>query len=144
MTAAALKPNLMSHLFATQPEGPDRGTLSASLMSVALHVAIGAAAVWASLELTPARVIPPPDVVQPITFAVPQPDVPGVSAPAPPSSQPSSSSVAYTLPVPDPTIADIPPATGAVDPGFAEPGTPTSTPAGQPGGVPGGTAPGTA
>jgi len=139
MTAAALKPNLMSHLFATQPEGPDRGTLTASMLSLGLHVAIAAAAVWASVELTPKPVIQPPDVVQPITFEVPEPAAPGVSAPAA-ASQPSAPSMSYTLPVPDPTITEIPAATGVADPGFVEPGAPASQPAGPPG-APAGSAP---
>jgi protein TonB len=134
MTAAALKPNLMTHLFATQPDRPDSGTLSASLISVALHVAVGAAAVWASIELTPAPVRPLPDVVQPTIYTVPQPPIVAPSTPRSGASPASSSSLGYMLPVPDPTVVDIPAPGAMAEPVFAEPGAPAPTPgAGQPG-----------
>lgn len=120
MTAAALKPNLMNHLFATRPERPDSGTLSASLISVGLHAAIAAAAVWASTELRPAVSTSPPEVIQPPTiFIEPQAAAPATGVPRTPTALPAPRLTAPALPVPDPTLAEIPVAAAIVEPGFA-------------------------
>ena len=53
MTAAALRPDLFNHLFATQRHNPDQGDLAASAISLTLHAAVVAAMIWAGTTIKP-------------------------------------------------------------------------------------------
>lgn len=49
MSAAALKPPMFGQLFASRPEGPDRTSVSATLLSLGLHATFALLLVWASM-----------------------------------------------------------------------------------------------
>ena len=53
MTAAALRPDLFNHFFATQRHNPDKGDLAATAISVLLHAAVVAAMIWAGTTIKP-------------------------------------------------------------------------------------------
>jgi periplasmic protein TonB len=135
MTAAALKPDLFNHLFATEPQHPDKGTLAATLFSIALHGSIVAVLLWAGHRITentapPAREAPPPIIfprVEPLQsgdrVAAPARGG-GIASPAP-------------LPIPGPPVPGIPD-DGALPNDFGVPGMPVQgTPAapGTPGSI---------
>ncbi len=73
MTAAAVRPDLFTHLFATQRTHPDRRDLAASAISVALHGTALLAVIWASTTLAPDErtTIEP----MPIPIVIASPDV---------------------------------------------------------------------
>lgn len=71
MTAAAVRPDLFTHLFATQRQHPDRRDLAASVLSVALHGSVAAALVWASTAIKPDVVADEP---APIPIVIASPD----------------------------------------------------------------------
>lgn len=66
--AAAVRPELFSHLIASQPEKPEK-SLQSTLISLALHAVLITGAVWASANLKDAVVTPPDDVVTPVYIA---------------------------------------------------------------------------
>jgi protein TonB len=110
MTAAAVRPDLFNHLFATQRSQPDQRDLAASTLSVVLHGSAVAALIWASTALAPDT----PDAAEPmpipIVFAAPEvaieAAVPGAAITAPgraismpdPADQPV---IDPRLPIPD-------------------------------------------
>ena len=53
MTAAALRPELLTHLFATQRRPPEKSDIAAGAVSFLLHAGLAGAVVWASATLTP-------------------------------------------------------------------------------------------
>jgi TonB family protein len=74
--AAAVKPHLFNHLFATQPERPEK-SLSATVVSVLLHAGLIGGAVWASVSFKDAVKPTPTEVFTPVMIANPS------QAPAP-------------------------------------------------------------
>lgn len=120
MTAAALKPQLFNHLIATRPDNSDTHSFVASILSVAFHMSLVAALVWASSHVRDAVVNREPDVVQSIMIATPL----AHSEPAPShgSSAPSAQSAAAQLTTPTDIPSSIPPVDAASIPSdFAAP-----------------------
>ena len=136
MTAAALKPDLFNHLFATQPPRDD-ATITATLFSVALHGSIVAALIWAGYQITnePRRL---PAEAPPHIF------IPAVESPAPgnpgPTPPPGRAPLAVApLPIPGPPVVGIPEVPDSRR-DFGDPGAPSGPPTDQrtPGLQPGG------
>lgn len=141
MTAAAIRPELFSHLFASRRGSPEKGDMFATGVSIVLHAAAVLGLVWASASIirdeptisertVPIIIAGPRDV--PITQAPARSDGgnPGVGVPQPP------------LAVPDPTqpIASTP--SGMSDPWF-EPAPTPGSPGGNNPGATSGDEPGT-
>ncbi len=68
MTAAALRPDLFTHLFATQREAPQKGDAAATALSVMFHLGIIGALIWASTQLRPQESIVVSEPPIPIFF----------------------------------------------------------------------------
>jgi TonB family protein len=132
MTAAALRPDLFTHLFATQREHPQKSDFAATALSLLLHGAAVAALIWAStsLERTEAPVI---EKVWPIVIATPY-EVERVTSSG--GGRPAAGQPALAVPDRfDAPIIDAPnptPFDSADD--FVQPGPPTPAPKPQPGG----------
>jgi TonB family protein len=73
MSAAALKPAMFGHLLASRPEGPDRGSVSATLVSLGLHATLALLLVWASMTQPPAAPDRRDTVIPPVVFYAPAP-----------------------------------------------------------------------
>lgn len=133
MSAAALKPLMCNQLFASRPEGPDRGSVSATLFSLGLHATFALLLVWASIRQPPVaqspRVDDPPVFFQPVAPPM-EPSAPSTGD----ASSGAKSDEVYQFPT-DPLIGitEAPPGPGL---DFAEPepfaggGTPGRPPAG--------------
>ena len=102
MTAAAVRPDLFHHLFATQRSHPDQRDVAASTLSLALHGAAVAALVWASTALAPDKPDPTEPMPIPIVLAAPEAAL-ETGAPSGPGSLPGR---AISLPVPDQPAID--------------------------------------
>jgi TonB family protein len=120
MTAAALRPDLFSHLFATQREAPAKGDVAATAVSVLFHVGVVVALVWASANLRGSDA--PVVTDQPIPIVIADPGVERTNEPAgggggggSPAPQPQ-----YSLTSPDFIPSALP--TPSAEPWF-EPGS---------------------
>jgi TonB family protein len=128
MTAAVLRPDLFSHLFATQREAPAKGDVAATVLSVAFHGAVVGALVWASTNLS-TEAPPVADQPIPIVIAAPSIEAPvttggGSGGGGTPSPMPRYSPIL-------PDIADIPAATPSNEPWYEpEAGSAGRTPPG--------------
>jgi periplasmic protein TonB len=130
MTAAALKPDLFNHLFATEPQRPDKGTLAATLFSVALHGSIVAILLWAGQQIREDSAPAQTEVFPPIILPRFEAPSSGERAAAP---IPGGGMVAATpIPLPGPIAPGIPDLSMAEN-DFGVPGTPDQRMAGTPG-----------
>jgi periplasmic protein TonB len=129
MTAAALKPNLFSHLFASNPDRFERESFGATAASVVLHASVVAALIWAGGKITHIAESPF-DEVTPIILAPPQ-----AASAAPPSVAPVGPPGAVAITPPAFIPPDIPAPTPG-DPPIVEPIENPGPPA-PPGGKPG-------
>jgi protein TonB len=111
MTAAAVKPDLFTHLFATQRTHPDRRDLAASALSISLHGGVLMALIWASTTLAPDQRATVEPIPIPIVIAAP--DVTDTRSPGSGGSNPalSPSAPRYDVPTIDPSIPIGPPNT---------------------------------
>lgn len=82
MTAAALKPDLFNHLFASRPEDPDGSSLTASVMSLVLHGLVVVLAIWASVSLERTFAQPVDELIAPVIITAPNAADPVHSRPA--------------------------------------------------------------
>lgn len=132
MTAAALKPDLFNHLFATNPAGPDEETLTATLVSVVLHASIAAAVIWAGYSVSTDPATTPRDEPPSIIFPTNAPPA-YASAVAPPSRGDTDlAPQPAPIPLPGPPVVGIPPATPDLRTDFGVPGTGTNPVPGNP------------
>jgi periplasmic protein TonB len=134
MTAAALKPNLFNHLFASNPDGFERESFSATAASVMLHASVVVALIWAGGRITHIAESPFEEVT-PIVLAAPQ-----AMTSSPPSIAPAGPPGGIALRPPEFIPPDIP----APSPGdrpimepIDNPGPPTSGSKPGPGAQPG-------
>jgi protein TonB len=104
MTAAAVRPDLFNHLFATQRNHPDRRDVAATVLSVVLHGSAAAALVWASASITRPEPADEPAPI-PIVFAAPEfhSETPARGGGAT-SSGPAIGAPIFTPPVVDPDL----------------------------------------
>lgn len=111
MTAAALKPDLFNHLFATKPAGPDEETLTATIASVILHASIAGAMIWAGYNVSKDPETITRDDPPPIFF--PSAELPrnGDLTTPPGRGGMDLSSPPAPIPMPGPPVIGIPPAT---------------------------------
>src|SRR5687768_14845520 len=100
MTAAALKPNMFNHLFASRPDGMDGSSFTATVISVAFHATIVALAIWASTALTPDQATRIGEEEVPIFIATQQPAPAPAPGPSSPAQTSSTSSTQPSIPVP--------------------------------------------
>lgn len=132
MTAAALRPDLFTHLFATRRSHPDKRDLAASVLSVLLHGGAVGAVIWASTALAPERPVAEPEPI-PIFIATSETVVPGNGGPRG-GGPPGRSIVLPSFRAPD---LDVPQQPGPIEDPWApprggQPGLTDSSAAGQP------------
>ena len=130
MTAAALKPDLFNHLFATEPQSPDKGTVAATLISVALHGSIVAVLLWAGHQVRENSAPPPAEMPPPIFLPRFEAPSAGERAASPTSSGGIVSATPF--PIPGPMVPGIPDLRVSGN-DFGVPGTPDPRMAGTPG-----------
>ena len=135
MTAAAARPDLFNHLFATQRSQPDQRDLTASTLSVVLHGGVVAALIWASTALAPDTPGPAEPMPIPIVIAAPEAAIEtGASGGASPLP-----GRAISLPIPAQPVIDprLPIPDAGTDPWVPPGDAPVSrtAPSGPPGGA---------
>ena len=129
MTAAALRPDLLTHLFATQRPHREKSDVAATALSVALHGAVLLTLVWASTSIKPTedRVV---EVIHPIVLATP------VVTPRTAAGGGGGGGAGQSLVVPqrfDAPVLDIPnPISSSRAHDFAKPGAPSTLPPSSP------------
>jgi TonB family protein len=128
MTAAALRPDLITHLFATQRPPHEKSDAAATALSIALHGAVVVILVWGSASIKPTETAVVEEVTNVIPYVRTVPERKGgednrggrvgTQAGAPPQ------------PIEGPHVDVRPNPAVAFDPtkDFARPGTPSPTP----------------
>lgn len=105
MTAAALRPSLFTHLFATERHNPDKGDLAASAISLLLHGSIVGGLIWASTMIKPRADAPKEEIHG---YVIPLPDPERVQAAPPSRGQPPSSGSPRPVVVPPLDLNNLP------------------------------------
>jgi protein TonB len=118
MSAAALKPPMFGQLFASRPDGPDRGSASATLMSLGLHATLGSLLVWASMAQRPVVARPPVSVIPPVVIQTYAPPTESTSPAAGGAASGGKGGLVYALPT-DP-VGDLSEVPAGPGPDFAE------------------------